>query len=123
MLIPIQSKAGTLLPRRKQDSLLTWFELYLGIEAGDPESNTFKAKKRDLQQFISYLMESSGTEHTDQWTKAATESFLHHIHKKRKLAAAAVNRVLATLKHVASWIHHQRPFLVGNTATVICLIP
>ena len=33
---------------------------------------------------------------------------------KRKLAPTTVNRVLATLKHVAGWIHAQRPFLAGQ---------
>ena len=110
----MSAKAGTLLSRRKQSSLASWFELYMGIEAGDPDSNTFKAKQRDLQQFIDYLQTSAGTDSPDQWTKSVTESFLRHLHKKRQLAAATVNRALATLKHVAGWIHHQHPFLVGN---------
>jgi integrase/recombinase XerD len=97
----------------KRESLLGWFELYLAI-GGAPDSNTFKAKKRGLQQFIDFLLESSGTDQPDQWTKSVTEGFVRQLHKKRGLAAASVNRALATLKHVASWIHHQRAFLVGN---------
>lgn len=109
-----ETTAGTLIPKNKQESLFAWFELYMGIEAGDPESNTFKAKKRDLQQFVDFLQNSAGTDHPDQWTKSVTESFLRQLYKKRELAASTVNRALATLKHVAGWIHHQRPFLVGN---------
>lgn len=114
VLVPASANARSLLPKRKQSSLAAWFELYMGIEAGAPDSNTFKAKRRDLQQFIDYLESSAGTDAPDQWTKSVTESFLRHLHKKRQLAAATVNRALATLKHVATWIHHQRPFLVGN---------
>lgn len=110
----METTASTLIPKKKQESLFAWFELYLRIEAGDPESNTFKAKKRDLQKFVDFLQKSSGTDHPDQWTKSVTKSFLRHLYKKRELAASTVNRALATLKHVAGWIHHQRPFLVGN---------
>ncbi len=48
----------------------------MGIEAGDPESNTFKAKKRDLQQFIDYLQTSAGTDSPDQWTKSVNRELL-----------------------------------------------
>ena len=111
--------AGTLIPKSKRESLVSWFELYMGVEVGDPESNTFRAKKRDLQQFVDFLQTSAGTDHPDQWTKAITESFLRYLYKKRDLAAATVNRALATLKHVAGWIHLQRPFLVGNPCRAV----
>ena len=94
----MEKTAGTLIPKKKQGSLFAWFELYMGIEAGDPESNTFKAKKRDLQQFVDFLQNSAGTDHPDQWTKSVTESFLRYLYKKRELAASTVNRALATLK-------------------------
>jgi integrase/recombinase XerD len=110
----MNATAAALMPTRKRHSLVAWFELYMGIEAGPPESNTFKAKKRDLQQFVDYLQASAGTDHPDQWTKSLTESCVRHLRRKRQLAASSVNRALATLKHVAAWIHRQRPFLVGN---------
>jgi len=113
-LVPTEATAGTLIPKRRQQSLVAWFELYMGIEAGAPDSNTFKAKKADLQKFVDYLQTTAGTDHPDQWTKSVTEGFLRLLYKKQELAASTVNRVLSTLKHVAGWIHHQRPFLVGN---------
>jgi integrase/recombinase XerD len=94
--------------------LVAWFELYLAIEAGPKDANTFKAKKRDLQEFIDYVAMAAGTDRPDQWTKSLTEGFLKHLLSKRKLAASTVNRVLATLKHVAAWIHRQRPLLAGQ---------
>ena len=109
-LVPMETTAGTLIPKKRQDSLVAWFELYMGIEAGAPDTNTFKAKKGDLQKFVTYLQDSSETDHPDQWTKSVTEAFLRQLYKKQSLAASTVNRTLATLKHVASWIHHQRPF-------------
>ena len=113
-LTPMNATAGTLLSKPKRESLLAWFELYMGIEAGPSGTNTFKAKRRDLQQFINFLLVSAGADHPDQWTRSITEAFLCHLHRKCDLSAATVNRALATLKHVAGWIHHQRPFLVGN---------
>ena len=116
-IVPMNASAAMMLPRQRQDSLLAWFELYLGTQVGDPESNTFKAKKNDLQKFVEFISESSGTDHPDQWTKSITEGFLRKLYKKQDFAASTVNRALATLRHTAKWIHKQRPFLVGNPCT------
>lgn len=110
----MDADVATLIPKRRRDSLLAWFELYMGTEAGPADSNTFKAKKRDLEAFASYLQTACGTDHPDQWTKSLTESFLRHLSKQQGLAPTSVNRVLATLKHVAIWIDLKRPLLVGN---------
>ncbi len=118
-LNPVESSADALLPSKNRDSLVAWFELYMGIEVGSPETNTFRAKKGDLQKFVEYLLDSAGTDHPDQWTKSLTEAFLRHLRKKQGLAASTVNRVLATLKHSAQWIHRQRPFLVGNPCELV----
>jgi integrase/recombinase XerD len=118
-LNPVEGRADALLPTGDRDSLVAWFELYMGIEVGSPETNTFRAKKGDIQKFVEYLLESAGTDHPDQWTRSLTESFLRHLRKKRGLAASTVNRVLATLKHAAQWIHRQRPFLVGNPCKTV----
>lgn len=115
----METTAAALLPRKKQDSLAAWFALYMGTQVGDSESNTFKAKKRDLEKFLGYLYEAVNTDHPDQWTKSITESFLSNLYKKQDLAASTVNRVLATIKHCAKWIHTQRPFLVGNPCDAV----
>ena len=85
--------------------------LSLGCDSG---SSTSVPSGSDLQQFVDFLQGSAASDHPDQWTKSLTEGFLRQLYKKRGLAAATVNRVLATLRHAAAWIHHQRPFLVGN---------
>lgn len=109
----MEATAATLLPSQRRESLVGWFELYLGIEAGPKDSNTFKAKRADLQKFVDYLTTAAGTDHPDQWTRSLTEGFLKHLFSQQKLAPTTVNRVLATLKHVAAWIHRQRAFLAG----------
>ncbi|MCP4191703.1 MAG: hypothetical protein GY768_13880 [Planctomycetaceae bacterium] len=53
-------------PSKNGDSLVAWFELYMGIEVGSPETNTFRAKKGDIQKFAEYLVQSAGTDHPDQ---------------------------------------------------------
>jgi len=110
----MDTNASTLIPVNRQESLVAWCELYMAIEAGPKDTNTFKAKKRDLQEFINYLHTAAGTDHPDQWTRSITQGFLKYLQKERKLAPTTVNRALATLKHTASWIHQQRPFLAGH---------
>ncbi len=110
----MDTTASTLIPVNRQLSLVAWFELYMAIEAGPRDSNTFKAKKRDLQDFINYVRTAAGTDHPDQSTRSLTEDFLKYLRKERKLAPTNINRVLATLRHPASWIHKQRPFLAGH---------
>ncbi len=112
-LAPHNSK-DALIPFARRDSLVAWFELYLAIEAGPEDSNTFKAKRRDLEEFLSYFTLATGADCPDQWTRSLTEGFLRHLLAKRKLAATTVNRVLATLKHVSVWVHRRRHFLAGK---------
>jgi len=110
----MDATASTLIPANRRQSLTAWFELYMAIEAGPKDGNTFKAKKRDLQEFLNYLTAAAGTDHPDQWTRSLTEGFLKYLLKDRRLAPTTVNRVLATLKHAAAWVHKQRPFLAGQ---------
>ena len=111
--------ASTLLPARKRSSLLAWFELYMTVEAGAPASNTYRAKSADLSRFAEYFQVTTGTDHADQWTRSISQSFVKHLLKVRsdrtgrKLAPTTVNRVLATVRNAARWIHGHRPFLAG----------
>ena len=117
----MERAAATMLPTREAASLTKWFELYMGIEGGAPGSNTFKAKRSDLQEFLDYFQAAMGSDHPDRWTRSFTEGFLKFLQKDRKketgkknLAPTTINRILATLKHAAKWIHRQREFVAGN---------
>lgn len=123
MLTKVSSQ--TLIPTDRRNSLAAWFSLYLGIEVGTPSADesathTFKAKRSDLERFLSYLTETAGDDHPDGWTKSVSTGFLRHFRKQRSprtgkpYAATTIDRVLATLRHAAKWIHQQRPFLAGN---------
>ena len=115
----MDADAGTLIPTDKRNSLIAWFNLYMGIEAGDQDSNTFKAKQSDLSRFINYFRRVTGSDHPDQWTRSVSQGFVKDLLRAKsdrtgkKLAPTTVNRVLATLRNTARWIHHQRAFLAG----------
>ncbi|QDU09664.1 hypothetical protein [Gimesia aquarii] len=76
ILNPVESSADALLPSKSRDSLVAWFEIYMGLEVGTPETDTFHANKGDLQKFVEYLLDAAGTDHPDQWTKSLTEAFV-----------------------------------------------
>jgi len=113
-LQPMTTTAANLIPTNRRESLTAWFELYMRIEGGPEGSNTFKAKKSDLETFLAYFLDAAGRDRPDIWTKSLTEGFLKHLQRTEGKSPSTVNRVLATLKHAARWIEGQRPFLAGN---------
>ncbi len=112
-LILAPAPAGQLVPEGRRDSLATWLQLYMGLEAGACSENTFKAKRRDLEGFLSDFTRASGGDHPDQWTRSLTGGYLKALERQGK-KPTTINRVLATLRHAAGWVHRQRPFLAGN---------
>lgn len=40
---------------------------YMAIETGPEDSNTFKAKRRDLQAFLDYFLHAVGTDARGFW--------------------------------------------------------
>src|SRR6266849_6665848 len=113
-IVPMLAKTEELLPASKQESLVEWFNLYMGLEARASADNTFHAKKRDLESFLLFFRQASGTDHPDQWTRSITADFLKFLDRKQKKKPTGINRILATLRHCAGWIHNHRPFLAGN---------
>ncbi|MCK4341626.1 MAG: tyrosine-type recombinase/integrase [Phycisphaerae bacterium] len=102
-----------LVPARERDSLAAWFSLYMELEAGANAENTIRAKTRDLQAFLDYFVTAIGADHPDQWTRSITGDFVKQLHREKR-SPTTINRVLATLRHCARWIHRKRPFLAGN---------
>jgi site-specific recombinase XerD len=112
-LIPTAAPAGPLVPAGGRDSLEAWLGLYMGLEAGACSENTFRAKQRDLQGFLNYFAQATGSDHPDQWTRSLTAGYLKALAGAGK-KPTTVNRVLASMRHAAAWVHRQRPFLAGN---------
>jgi integrase/recombinase XerD len=82
--------------------------------------NTERAKRKDLEKFLAFFVDSLGHEHVDAWTPSVTKGFqrsLQHtvsVGRTKPLAPSSINRILATVRHFAKWLHHQRPIRVGN---------
>ncbi|QDV73221.1 tyrosine-type recombinase/integrase [Botrimarina mediterranea] len=123
-LVLVTASAEKLIPTSRRNSLAAWFSLYLTLEVGAPANgeeatNTFKAKRADLERFIAFFTEFTGDDDPDQWTVATSKSFLKRLTETtgarsgKPLAPTTIDRVLATLRTAAKWIAHQRPFLAG----------
>ena len=113
-IVPADATASELLPSADREDLVAWFNLYMGIEGSAGSDNTLAAKKADLEVFLGYLGRVAGITHPDGWTRSVTQAFLKHLERVGGKSPSTINRVLATLKHAAKWIHRNRPFLAGN---------
>ncbi len=112
-LILTPTHSGQLVSAGQRDSLTAWLQLYMALEAGACSENTFKAKRRDLEGFLGHFARASGCDHPDQWTRSLTAGYVKTLVRHGK-KPATINRVLATMRHAAAWVHRQRPFLAGN---------
>ena len=113
-IVILATTAQELLPVNKRESLASWFGLYLTVEEV-PNSNTFRAKKADLQAFLDYFQQISQSSNPDHWTPSITKGFQKALGRgDDRKKPSTINRVLATLRHCASWIGRQRAFLAGE---------
>lgn len=113
-LVPVAAHSPAMLLGESRESLAAWCTLYVELEAGANSENTLKAKTADLQAFLSYFTRVAGSDHPDQWTRSVTTGFLRHLEKMEKRRPTTINRMLATLRHAARWIHAKRPFLAED---------
>lgn len=111
----IAPEPGLVVPhdRKGRDSLVTWFNLYMRLEAGANAENTIAAKARDLRAFLDFFTTATGSDDADLWTRSITGDFAKHLQAERR-SPTTVNRVLATVRHCGRWIHSRRPFLAGE---------
>ena len=69
-----------------------------------------KAKKMDLQKFLTFFTNEIGTYHIDNWTPSISKGFrqllLSHISKStgQKYKDTTINRIFATLRHGCSYL-------------------
>ena len=101
-------------------SLLTWVELYKTLYVQGAPQKTQEAKERDLRAFVNFFKAQVGHDHVESWTPAITKHFQRSLIKTisaktgKPYKETTINRVLATLRHFANWLHHQRPLLAGD---------
>lgn len=102
------------------DSLAFWIQNYFDKMILRGKSKTKKAKKIDLQKFLSFFVNEIGSYHIDNWTPSISKGFqrllLSHTSQitGQNYKATTINRIFATLKHCASWIGERREFAAGN---------
>ncbi len=112
-IAPANPATVQLVPSEQRDSLLAWCNLYLALEAGANSENTILAKTRDLNLFLNFFSETTKSDQADLWTRSITADFVKRLQGEKR-NPTTINRVLATLRHCARWIHGRRPFLAGN---------
>ena len=49
-----------LVPRRRRDSLLAWFEVYMEVDGGAGADKTVEAKTEDLRRFAQFFLKATG---------------------------------------------------------------
>jgi len=97
----------------ERDSLSVWFNAYMALEAGANADNTIAAKTRDLSAFLDFFAEATGSDRADLWTPSITGDFVKALQREAR-SPTSINRILATMRHCAAWVHRRRPFLAGN---------
>jgi integrase/recombinase XerD len=108
------------LPPTQANSLRAWMALYTQIHVVGAPLKTQQAKARDLEKFARFVQVEVGHDQIDGWTPAVTKAFQSSLLKtispvtQQAYKATTVNRVLATVRHFATWVHAQRPLLAGN---------
>lgn len=104
------------------NSLAAWRAVYEELEGNARTDNTRAAKERDLDLFFRYFHSHLHTDHVDDWTKPVTAGFLRWLETtplgqagmQRTRKAASINRVFASVRHFAGFIHQRRGFLAGH---------
>jgi integrase/recombinase XerD len=113
-IVTLATTAQELLPVNQRENLAAWFGLYLTVEE-IPDSNTFLAKKRDLQSFLDFFHHVSRSSNPDHWTPSVTKGFQKALGRgDERKKPSTINRMLASLRTCARWIGRQRPFLAGD---------
>ena len=119
----IDKQPGIAAVVESPDSLLHWFTVYLKTMV-DPDSNTFRAKRDDIQRFLAFFHGKARSFDCDKWTPSITKAYVRWLPKQkarnprggeteRTLAPSTCARNLDTLRHAARWIHRQREFITG----------
>jgi site-specific recombinase XerD len=124
-----RNSSGALVrvPKEFPDALGWWAEQYFRFEV-TTSSSSQKVQGRDIQLFISYMLNEEGRDERVAWSPRLSKAFQEHMRKElmdghRRWSDRTVNRVMAHLKTFAKWIHKLRPFPLGNPMEKIRLQP
>jgi site-specific recombinase XerD len=115
------------IPKEFSDTISWWAEQYFRFEVTTASSSQ-QVQRRDIQLFISYMLEEEGRDERVVWSPRLSKAFQERMRKElvdghRRWSDRTVNRVMAHLKTFAKWIHKLRPFPLGNPMEKIRLQP
>lgn len=106
------------------ESIVFWLTKYWEIKVLGSAEGTMRAKRSDLELFVSFFCDVVRTDQIDFWTPSVTKSFrswmakAEPIRPKRSFVKAyaptSINRTLATVRHFAKFVMTQRPFESGD---------
>lgn len=106
------------VPRKFPDTVSWWAEQYFRFEV-TTSSSSQKVQRRDIQLFISYMLDEEERDDRMAWSPRLSKAFQDRMRKepaggRRRWSDRTVNRVMAHLKTFAKWIHKLRAFPLGN---------
>ena len=102
------------------DDINHWSNKYFHCHVQNSPYHTQRAKKADLNIFLSYFAIALGSNLIDLWTPAITKGLQNHLttqistKTRKSFAATSINRIFATVKHFANWLLKERKLLGGN---------
>lgn len=124
-----RNSSGALLrlPREFLDAVSWWAEQYFRFEV-TTSSSSQKVQRRDIQLFVSYMLEEEDRDDRVAWSPRLSKSFQERMRRelvdgRRRWSDRTVNRVMAHLKTFAKWIHKLKAFPLGNPMEKIRLQP
>ena len=123
----ISTAAELVLPdsaAANRDSLVWWVQEYWNKKVAGRAVGTVTAKKNDLQLFFDFFGAVVGSDQVDFWTPTVSLNFKSWLLEKepspsrrhsRAYAPTSINRILATLRHFATFIgaRREKPFEAG----------
>lgn len=104
----------------QEESLYAWVRLYLETQVSGAPLKTQQAKRRDLEQFTRFYVDTTGSVDLDAWTPAMTKHFQESMVKTisavtgKPYSHTTINRMMATLRHFGRWVQQQRPLFMSN---------
>lgn len=108
---------------KDEDTIYKWANRYYHLFVVNSSFHTGRAKKSDLDKFLSYFSKILHSNNTDLWTPSITRGFQNYLSEQRShktnahYVATTINRILATIRHFGIWLHKERPLLAGNPFT------
>lgn len=106
-------------PEPEMDTLDRWAEGYLLHQVTTSERSRVE-QRRDIRLFLGFFKLELGDLRRMRWTPRISKSFLEHLQRlvkadgRRHYSDRTLNRIFATLRPWARWIHQLAAFSLGD---------